>query len=92
MIYLRRFSTRDEAQAAVFAYIEAFYNRLRPHSGIGWLAPSDFASSFHSNSAAWVSFYLFFYDLIHFLAGFPVLFFGKGATSADEPNEKAIPS
>ena len=52
MIYLRRFSTRDEAQAAVFAYIEAFYNRHRPHSGIGWLAPSDFASSFHSNSAA----------------------------------------
>ena len=52
LIYLRRFSTRDEAQAAVFAYIEAFYNRFRPHSGIGWLAPSDFALSFHSNSAA----------------------------------------
>ena len=52
LIYLRRFSTRDEAQAAVFAYIEAFYNRLRPHSGIGRLAPTDFALSFHSNSAA----------------------------------------
>ena len=52
LIYLRRFSTRDETQAAVFAYIEAFYNRLRPHSGIGWLAPTDFALSFLSNSAA----------------------------------------
>ena len=41
-----------EAQAAVFAYIEAFYNRFRPHSGIGRLAPSDFALSFLSNSAA----------------------------------------
>lgn len=52
LIYLRRFSTRNEAQAAIFAYIEAFYNRLRPHSGIGWLAPADFASSFRSNFAA----------------------------------------
>lgn len=37
-----------------FVYIEAFYNRLRPHSGIGWFAPADFASSFLSNSAAQV--------------------------------------
>ena len=52
LIYLCRFSTRDEAQSAIFAYIEAFYNRLRPHSGIGWLAPNDFASSFPSIPAA----------------------------------------
>ena len=26
----------------IFSYIETFYNRIRPHSGIGWLAPNVF--------------------------------------------------
>ena len=41
-IHLCRFDTRNAAKLAVFSYIEAFYNRVRPHSGIGWLAPSAF--------------------------------------------------
>ena len=39
-VYLHHFATRDSAKLAVFSYIEIFYNRIRPHSGIGWLAPS----------------------------------------------------
>jgi len=41
-IHLHHFLTRDAAKSAIFCYIEAFYNRIRPHSGIGWLAPSVF--------------------------------------------------
>jgi len=29
--------------AGSFAYIEAFYNPLRPHSSIGWHAPNNFS-------------------------------------------------
>ena len=40
--HLTYFPTRTMAQNEIFHYIEAFYNRVRPHSGIGWLAPIDF--------------------------------------------------
>ena len=39
-VYLQYFATRNQAKTAVFRYIEAFYNPIRPHSGIGWLAPN----------------------------------------------------
>jgi putative transposase len=35
-VYHLRFQTREEAKAAVFDYIEVFYNRQRLHSGIGY--------------------------------------------------------
>ena len=41
-IHLNHFATREAAKLAIFSYIESFYNRIRPHSGIGWLAPSAF--------------------------------------------------
>ena len=41
-VHLSHFATRNEAKIAVFHYVEAFYNRIRPHSGIGWLAPNTF--------------------------------------------------
>jgi transposase InsO family protein len=42
MIYRRAFSTRHEAAAAIFDYIEIFYNRQRAHSALGCLSPVDF--------------------------------------------------
>lgn len=39
MIYQRKFQTREEAQQAIFEYIEVFYNRERLHSGIDYLTP-----------------------------------------------------
>jgi transposase InsO family protein len=45
-IHLCHFHARNDAKAAVFRYIEAFYNRIRPHSGIGWMAPNDFEKLF----------------------------------------------
>ncbi len=38
----RPFASRHQARLAVFDYIEAFYNRLRLHSGIGNLSPYEF--------------------------------------------------
>ena len=42
LVHLRRYDSRRAAQADIFAYIEAFYNTLRPHSAIGWLSPCAF--------------------------------------------------
>ena len=38
-VYLEDFETREQAQQAVFHYIEVFYNRQRRHSANGNLAP-----------------------------------------------------
>lgn len=43
-VYHRRFATRAEAKAALFDYIEAFYNRTRLHSSHGYVSPITFES------------------------------------------------
>ena len=52
LVHLKRYPTRAAAEADIFAYIEAFYNAVRPHSGIGWVAPNLFAKSVRFSSAA----------------------------------------
>lgn len=52
LIHLTRFRTRREAETAIFAYIECFYNAVRPHSGAGWLSPNAFEISLRAPSAA----------------------------------------
>lgn len=44
LVYHRKFATREEARAAVFDYIEVFYNRTRLHSSLGYLSPLNFES------------------------------------------------
>ena len=39
LIFLECFENREQAQHAIFEYIEVFYNRQRRHSTIGYLAP-----------------------------------------------------
>jgi putative transposase len=41
----RRFQTIEEARAAVFEYIEVFYNRVRRHSSLGYVSPERFEAS-----------------------------------------------
>ena len=41
-IYRRSWPTRAEARAAVFEYIEAWYNPRRRHSTLGYLSPVEF--------------------------------------------------
>ncbi len=37
-----------EARAAVFEYIEVFYNRIRRHSALGYLSPDQFEERYRS--------------------------------------------
>jgi putative transposase len=41
-VYQRVYCTRDEARADIFYYIEAFYNRNRLHSALGYLSPEEY--------------------------------------------------
>ncbi len=40
-----RFPTRQAARAAIFDYIEVWYNRRRRHSSLGYLSPAAFETS-----------------------------------------------
>ncbi len=40
-IHEARFRTRAEAKAAVFDYVEVFYNRQRLHSALGYRTPAE---------------------------------------------------
>ena len=44
-IHQCRFRTREEAKAAVFDYIEIFYNRQRLHSAVGYRTPAEARAS-----------------------------------------------
>jgi putative transposase len=41
----RTFATHEEARAAIFEYIEVFYNRQRIHSSLGYVSPEQFEAS-----------------------------------------------
>ena len=40
-VHHTRFRSRAEARAAVFEYVEIFYNRQRLHSGLGYRTPAE---------------------------------------------------
>lgn len=44
LIHHRSYSTRRQAKADIFEYIEVFYNRQRLHSALGYLSPTAFES------------------------------------------------
>lgn len=52
MIYHEHFATRAQAQAAVFEYIEVYYNRQRRNAAIGNLPPTEFRRRFFQQNAA----------------------------------------
>lgn len=41
------YQTRPQAQTDIFFYIEAFYNRKRRHSTLGYLSPADFEAAYY---------------------------------------------
>jgi putative transposase len=47
LVNRHRFPTRAVARAAVFEFIEVFYNRQRLHSSLGFLSPAEWESRFH---------------------------------------------
>jgi transposase InsO family protein len=42
LIHRHRFRTRDEAKRKIFEYVEAYYNRKRAHSTLGFLSPEEY--------------------------------------------------
>lgn len=42
LVHRRRFPTRESARSAVFEYLEAFYNRRRLHSSLGYMSPESY--------------------------------------------------
>ena len=42
LVHGQLFRTRDQARSAIFEYIEAFYNRNRPHQSLGYCSPVDY--------------------------------------------------
>jgi putative transposase len=52
MVHRTRFQTRREAKAALFEYIEIFYNRQQRHSSIGYRTPAQARMDMMTNMAA----------------------------------------
>jgi putative transposase len=42
LVHRHRFPTREAARSAVFEYLEAFYNRRRLHSSLGYTSPESY--------------------------------------------------
>lgn len=45
LVHRERFATRARARAAIFDYIEVFYNRRRLHSSLGYRSPEQFEAA-----------------------------------------------
>ncbi|HEX4349596.1 MAG TPA: integrase core domain-containing protein [Verrucomicrobiae bacterium] len=45
-------ATRQQARLAIFAHVEAFYNRVRLHSALGFKSPVDFEQQTNSITRA----------------------------------------
>jgi putative transposase len=52
LIYRHHYRTRAEAQAAIFEFIEVFYNRTRRHSTLGYVSPDAFEAAYWRNQEA----------------------------------------
>jgi putative transposase len=45
LVHGAKFATRAEARAAIFEYIEIFYNAQRRHSSLGYVSPAEYEQS-----------------------------------------------
>ena len=44
LVFRESFATRAVAERSIFEYVEVFYNRVRLHSSLGYVAPATFES------------------------------------------------
>jgi len=52
LVYRQHYRTRSEAQAAIFEFIECFYNRTRRHSALDYVSPDAFEAAYQLGRAA----------------------------------------
>ena len=48
-VHDEHYTTREQARASIFEYVEAFYNRVRRHSALGHVSPAEFERSHNPN-------------------------------------------
>ncbi|CAM01864.1 integrase-like protein [Saccharopolyspora erythraea NRRL 2338] len=48
-MYRNSWRTRDEAENAIFGYIDGWYNTQRIQKDLGWLSPDEYESAWHAN-------------------------------------------
>ncbi|GIJ50633.1 transposase [Virgisporangium aliadipatigenens] len=49
LVYRHAWRTRDEAENAVFAYIDGWYNTRRIQKELGYLSPDEYEAAWHTN-------------------------------------------
>jgi transposase InsO family protein len=49
LVHHEEYTTREQAKASIFEYVEAFYNRARRHSSLGYLSPVEFERAHNPN-------------------------------------------
>jgi len=42
LVHDEQYTTREQATASLFEYLEVFYNRVRRHSSLGFVSPAEF--------------------------------------------------
>ena len=48
LVYRRSWRTRDEAENALFVYIDGWYNTERIQARLGWLSPDEYEAAWHA--------------------------------------------
>lgn len=52
LIYRSTWASRESVRSAIHEYIEVFYNRVRPHSRLGYVCPAEVEDNFTAAPAA----------------------------------------
>jgi putative transposase len=50
LVYRNSWRTRDEAENALFAYIDGWYNRERIQKELGWLSPDEYEAAWYTTN------------------------------------------
>ena len=51
LVYRNSWRTRDEAENAIFSYIDGFYNTERIQKDLGWRSPDEYEAAWHAAPA-----------------------------------------
>ena len=51
LVYRTSWRTREQAENALFAHIDGWYNRERIQARLGWLSPDEYERTWHTSAA-----------------------------------------